>query len=47
MDLIHADLVVDDLVRRPAARRRCAAERALLAQRPAHPRRSWRRAVPN
>jgi len=47
MDLIHADLAADDLVRRPAVRRRCAADRAPLAQRPAHPRRSWRRGVPN
>jgi len=45
MDLIHADLVADDLVRRPAERRRCTAERARVAAQVPHPRRPRRRAV--
>jgi hypothetical protein len=47
MELIHADLVADDLVRRPAERRRCEAERARVAARLPRPRRPGRRAVPH
>ena len=47
MDLIHADLVADDLVRRPAERRRCEAERARIAAHLPHLRHPRRRAVPH
>jgi hypothetical protein len=45
MDLIHADLVGDDLIRRPAERRRAAAEQAGIAAQLSRQVRTERRAA--